>query len=93
MCGNRPKTWTMWLPLTEWWYNTKFHSYTRTTPLEVLYGQSPPLHIPYLPQGSMIEVVDRSLQARESTIRVLKHHLLLAQQRMKTQADNKRFER
>lgn len=70
MCRDKPKTLD---------YNTKFHSSTRTTPCEILYGQSPPLHIPYLLQGSMVEAVNRSLEARESTIRMLKHHLLLAQ--------------
>lgn len=93
MCGDRPKTWTTWLPLAEWWYNTNFHNYTKSIPYEILYGQCPPLHIPYLPQSSMIEAIDRSLQARESTIRVLKHHLLLAQQRIKTQSDKKRSDR
>lgn len=93
MCGDRPKEWIYWLSLAEWWYNTNFHSSTHLTPYEVVYGQHPPLHIPYFPQGSIIEAVDRSLQAREETIRLLKHHLLMAQQRMKQQTDKKRSER
>lgn len=60
------------------------------TPFEVLYGQKPPLHLPYIPHSSMVNQVDRSLQARETTIRLLKHHLLLAQSRMKAQADKHR---
>lgn len=38
----------------------------------------------------MVDEVYMSLQARESTIRLLKHHLAVAQSRMKTQADKKR---
>nr|XP_009790845.1 PREDICTED: uncharacterized protein LOC104238238 [Nicotiana sylvestris] len=79
MCIDRPKDWAHWLPLAEWWYNITYHSATKLTPFEVLYGQKPPLHMPYIPYNSMVEEVDRSLQAREATIRLLKHHLALAQ--------------
>ncbi|GJR78796.1 retrotransposable element Tf2 [Tanacetum coccineum] len=43
----KPKQWAKWLPLAEWWY-TNHHSATNTTPYEAMYGQSPPLHIPYV---------------------------------------------
>ncbi|KAL0314318.1 UNVERIFIED_CONTAM: hypothetical protein Sangu_2276200 [Sesamum angustifolium] len=43
--------------------------------------------------SSSIETVDRSLQHREATIKVLKEHLHNAQHKMKTQADKKRSER
>lgn len=60
------------------------------TPFEVLYGQKPPLNLPYITHSSTVEEVDRSLQARDSTIRLFKHHLQLAQAGMKQQADKKR---
>lgn len=63
------------------------------TLFEVLYGHKPPTHLPYVPHSSLVETVDRSLQARESTIRLLKHHLMLAQSRMKSQADKHRCDR
>jgi hypothetical protein len=30
--------WAQWLPLAEWWYNTSYHTATRMTPFEVVYG-------------------------------------------------------
>ncbi|KAL0326173.1 UNVERIFIED_CONTAM: Transposon Ty3-G Gag-Pol polyprotein [Sesamum radiatum] len=91
--GDQPKEWVHWLPLAEWWYNTSFHSSIRTTTYEVVYGQPPPTPIPYEAFSSSIETVDRSLQHREATIKVLKEHLHNAQHKMKTQADKKRSER
>ena len=46
MCLHNPKEWLKWLPLAEYWYNTSFHSASQLTPLEVLYGQTPPHHLP-----------------------------------------------
>ncbi|KAL0351492.1 UNVERIFIED_CONTAM: Transposon Ty3-G Gag-Pol polyprotein [Sesamum calycinum] len=91
--GDQPKEWVHWLPLAEWWYNTSFHSSIRTTPYEVVYRQPPPTPIPYEALSSSIETVDRSLQHREATIKVLKEHLHNAQHKMKTQTDKKRSER
>ncbi|GKC27067.1 reverse transcriptase [Tanacetum coccineum] len=50
-----------WLPLAEFWYNTNCHSSTKATPYEIVYGQPPPIHLPYVPGDSMVEAVDRSL--------------------------------
>ncbi|KAL0462690.1 UNVERIFIED_CONTAM: Transposon Ty3-G Gag-Pol polyprotein [Sesamum latifolium] len=93
MTGDRPKEWAHWLPLAEWWYNTSFHSSIKTTPYEVIYGKPPPTPIPYEALRSSLEAVDRSLQHREATIRILKEHLHNAQHRMKVQADKKRSQR
>lgn len=76
---SHPKQWCSWLPLTEWWYNTNFHSAAHTTSYEVVYCQPPPLHLPYLPGETKVEVVDRSLQKREDMINVLQFHLRRAQ--------------
>lgn len=83
MTAEAPYTWCKWLPLAEWWYNTTYHSAIHTTPFEVLYGQPPPTHIPYLPGESSSSVVDRSMQKRETIISMLKFHLTRAQNRMK----------
>ncbi|GMI71846.1 hypothetical protein HRI_000853900 [Hibiscus trionum] len=92
MTGERPKDWSEWLHLAEWWYNTTFHSVIRTTPYQALYGQPPPIHLPYIAGESMVAAVDRSLQAREAAIKMLRFHLQRAQDRMKNQADKKRKE-
>ncbi|GJT89053.1 retrotransposable element Tf2 [Tanacetum coccineum] len=93
MTGKRPKEWVQWLPLAEFWYNTNKYSLTNITPFEVVYGQTPPLHVPYLVGKSVMEVVDRTLQAREATIEMIKFHLRKAQDRMKNYVDKKRSER
>lgn len=93
MTGEKPLEWALWLPLAEWWYNTNWHSATGITPYEVVYGQPPALHIPYVSGDCMVEAVDRSLKAREDCIQCLKLHLQRAQQRMKLQADKHRCDR
>ena len=79
--------------MAEFWYNTNFHSAIQTTPFEVLYGQPPPIHMPYLPGESNVETVDRSMQAREQVVDMLKFHLKRAQDRMKNLADKHRTDR
>lgn len=93
MTSDSPHSWSKWLPLAEWWYNTTFHTAIKCTPYEVIYGQSPPIHLPYLPGESSSAPVDRSLQAREDVINMLKFHILRAQNRMKQQADSHRSAR
>ena len=93
MTSERPRDWVNWLPLAEWWYNTSYHTAIRTTPYEVVYGQSAPTHLPYLAGNSNVDAVDRCLQTREAAIRMLKFYLQRAQNRMKQQSDKKRSDR
>ena len=79
--------------MAEWWYNTNWHSSTGITPYEVVYGQPPSLHIPYIHRDNRVEAVDRSLKAREDCINMLKYHLAKAQQMMKDQADKHRSDK
>jgi hypothetical protein len=75
-------------PLAEWWYNTTFHSSIKATPYKVVYGQSPPIHLPYLLGEST--TVNRTLVAREEVLKLLKFHLLQAQNRTSQQAHKHR---
>src|SRR4051812_17599788 len=79
--------------LAEWWNNTNYHSSTHTTPFEIVYGQPPPIHFPYLPNSAANLNVDRTLLAREEAIKLLKFHLLHAQNRMIQEADKHRTDR
>ncbi|GJU00139.1 retrotransposable element Tf2 [Tanacetum coccineum] len=45
MCGEKPKEWIKWIPLAEFWYNTNYHTSTKTTPYEAVYCQIPPIHV------------------------------------------------
>ena len=58
-----------------------------------MYGQSVPTHLPYLAGDSKVEAVDKTLQARETAIKMLKFYLQRAQNRMKQQVDRKRSNR
>ncbi|GJU82321.1 retrotransposable element Tf2 [Tanacetum coccineum] len=93
MTSERPKEWVQWLPIAEFWYNTNNHSSINVSPYEAVYGQTPHLHNPYVAGESVVENVDRSLQARENAIGMLKFHIKRAQDRMKKYADLKRSER
>ncbi|GKC59570.1 putative mitochondrial protein [Tanacetum coccineum] len=69
------------------------HTSINTTPFEVLYGQPPLPHIAYVPGDSNVDVMDRSMLAREEAISLLNFHLERSQLRMKNMADKKRSER
>ncbi|GJZ55902.1 reverse transcriptase [Tanacetum coccineum] len=81
-----------WFPLVSIGINHK-HSSINVTPFEVLYGQTPPLHNPYVAGESVMDNMDRSLQAREATIEMIKFHINRAHNRMKKYADLKRSKR
>ncbi|GJW42419.1 retrotransposable element Tf2 [Tanacetum coccineum] len=93
MTGETPKDWVKWVPLAEYWYNTNYHSVLDTTPYEVVYGQTPPMHIYYMAKDSPVEAVDRNLQAREQVFQFLKFNLKKAQDRIKSQADKRRADK
>ncbi|GJZ98564.1 retrotransposable element Tf2 [Tanacetum coccineum] len=74
----------------KFWYNTNFHTSIQYNPFEVVYGQKPPVHLPYLAGESSVEVVDRSMLAREQVLSMLKFHLKRAQDRMVSLANKNR---
>nr|KYP42496.1 Retrotransposable element Tf2 [Cajanus cajan] len=93
MCADSPSHWSKWFPLVKWWYNTTFHSSIQATPYEVVYGQLPPVDLPYLAGASKVELVDKSLLRREEMLKLIKFHMKRAQDRMKQMADRHRSER
>ncbi|GJY74598.1 ty3-gypsy retrotransposon protein [Tanacetum coccineum] len=93
MTGEQPKKWFEWLPLAKIWYNTNYHTSIDTTPFEVVYGHTSPIHVPYLGGLSKINAVDRRKLARKEAIQMIKFHLLRSQNKMKQQADKSRPER
>jgi hypothetical protein len=88
-----PRRWSHWLSLAEFWYNTSKHSSSQRSPFEVLYGHSPQ-HIGLSPAVvSSVPDVESMLTKRTTMLALVHQHLLLAQQRMKHQADKRRSER
>jgi hypothetical protein len=63
------------------------------TPFEVVYGQKSPSILSYLLGTSKVQAVDQTLTVREDILRTLKENLVMAQNRMKKQADQGRSER
>nr|GEY50630.1 retrovirus-related Pol polyprotein from transposon 17.6 [Tanacetum cinerariifolium] len=59
----------------------------------LIYGQPPPIHVPFLGGLSKVDAVDRTLEAREQAIQMLKFHLSRSQNRRKQQADKRKSDR
>lgn len=85
-----PKKWVTWLPWAEYWYNTCFHTSTKTTPFRVLYGRDPPHLLHYGNVPTPVSTVDQYLLERDQVLQELRGYLFRAQQLMKTRADEHR---
>ena len=60
--------WVRWLPLAEWWYNTSYHSASKMTPYEVVYGQATPIVTSYIVGTSKVQAVDSALVTRDDIL-------------------------
>ena len=88
-----PKQWSKWLPLSEFWYNTSYHTALQLTPFEVLYGH-PPRHFGITNlHADVVLDLESWLKERNLLTTLIQQQLLIAQQRMKSQADKNRSER
>ena len=70
--------WAKWLSLYEYWYNTNWHSATRTTPCEIVYGHAP-RHFG-IPSDAVIQFVyvQQWLDDRKVVFDSVRQHLLRA---------------
>ena len=91
-CVDQPRSWSLWVPWAEFWYNTTFHESTGVSPFEVVYGRKPPNICQFILREVRVEAVSLELQDRDEALKQLRAHLLRAQSRMKSQADKKRRE-
>jgi hypothetical protein len=76
--SKRKNQWAQWLPLDEWWYNTSYHTTTRMTPFEAVYGQNAPSFLSCMPGVSKVHEVDQTLIVRKDIFRTLKDNLVMA---------------
>lgn len=88
--STRPKQWVRWLPWSEYWYNTSFHTSTQTTPFKAVYGRDPPPLVRYEKGDTSNAAVDQQLQDRDAALEELKLQLQRAQQRMVKSANKHR---
>jgi hypothetical protein len=91
--SDKQHQWVQLLPLAEWWYNTSYHTTTKMTPYETMYGQQPPRLTSYIPTTSKVQDIKNLLQGMEVTLVDLKENLHMAQNRMKKQVDQQHSER
>ena len=89
---DHPHSWTRFLPLAEWSYNTSVHSGTGFSPFEVTFGKPPPSIPQYLQGSSQVEAVDTLLANHQHIRSVLQTRLRKAQDNMKKAADTHRRE-
>ena len=89
----RPHSWVDWLPFVEFWFNTNFHTSTKLTPFETLFGCPPPRSLDYIPGTTKVDSVDMHLRTKQQLLTLLKQNLVAAQERMKINADRHRIER
>ncbi|XP_075633466.1 uncharacterized protein LOC142605926 [Castanea sativa] len=83
--GDKPHTWDAWLYWAKFWFNTNYHSSTKMTPFEALYGISSPKVLDYVPNTA--QAVNTMLKDRTVLLTLLKQNLIAAQARLKAQAD------
>ena len=74
----KPHSWVEWLPLAEYWFNTDYHTATKLTPFEALYGYPPPRLLDYIPGTTKVEAVDAQLKSRQELFSLLKSNLVSA---------------
>ena len=79
--------------LAEFWFNTNYHTSTKFTPYEALYGCPPPRQLDYILSTTKVEAVDHLLRTRPEVLSLLKQNLFTAQSRMKLQANQHRLDR
>ena len=71
-----------WLPLAEWWYNTSFHSSSKTSPFLALYGYHPSSITSSLNVSPRVQVVEDHLLHQQQVLSGLKENLAMAQNKM-----------
>ncbi|CAM8905618.1 unnamed protein product [Rhodiola kirilowii] len=91
--ADTPSRWLDFIPWAEWCYNTAFHSATKTSPYEVVYGHPPPTILDYMIGSTSSAAVEDLLTTRTHVIRALRTSLERAQLRMKHQADAHRVDK
>ena len=77
--SDKKAQWVKWLPLTEWWYNTSFHTSEKMTPFMALYGYHPPSITSSLRENSRVQVVGDHIEHQQEFLQLLKDNLNLAQ--------------
>ena len=82
-----------WLHITEWWYNSTYHTSTKMTPFHALYSYEPPKWKEFDITQKIILVVKEQLEEKQKVFQTLREDLNITRNQMKQQADRHRNER
>lgn len=85
--NGQPRSWGMWLPWLEFWYNTSFQVSINCSPFKVVYGREPPTLIRFEKGSTAVATLEEQLIERDAILDDIKASLLKAQQRMKKYAN------
>ena len=75
--------WEKWLPLAKWWYNNSYHTTSKLTSYEAVYGHAPPVLLPSTPSSSPIQAVDMVIRNKHQILHLLQDNLHLTRAHMK----------
>lgn len=81
--SSRPRVWSQYLHWAEYWYNTSFHTPTKLTPFQIVYGREPPQLLAVEKGMVANSSVEQRLRDKDETLKQLKVQLSRAQLRMK----------
>uniref|UniRef100_A0A2N9I5B5 Chromo domain-containing protein n=1 Tax=Fagus sylvatica TaxID=28930 RepID=A0A2N9I5B5_FAGSY len=73
--ADKPSLWVEWLPLAEYWFNSNYHTSTKLSPFEALYGYLPPRLIEFVPGLTRVAAVEDLLEHRQQVVGLLEHNL------------------
>lgn len=91
--GHIPRSWSNWLALAEWWYNTSYHKGLKIYLFQALYGYLPP-HLAFPSNASTsVDATEAYLKTGDFMLDIFKESLHQAQERMKLYVDSSRVER
>nr|GFB09589.1 Ty3/gypsy retrotransposon protein [Tanacetum cinerariifolium] len=90
---DEPTSWSKYLYLAEFWYNTSYHSAIEMAPFQALYGHPPPSIPHYTLGSSQVASIDSTLMEHQRLISLLKETLKRTRQRMTEQANKHRMEK
>ncbi|KAJ0958356.1 putative nucleotidyltransferase, Ribonuclease H [Helianthus annuus] len=91
--SEEPNSWSRYLYLAEYWYNTSHHSSINMTPFQALYGREVPDHHRYTAGQSNMPSIEASLLEHDRLRKLLQDNLRRAQQRMTALANEHRLDK